>query len=505
MSDQRIEKIYSKLKEEVISETDPNMQLIKSEQLIFFCWQNYPVRFSDVDVESKLEKLFIKSEKLAEKKNNHIVFVASTLFAVGGHSRCILSFIDNLPNFTHTIILTRQQKTLPENVSNFLKEKNVDIVLLETNLLPFEKSLKLKTEVDNINPSKVYLFQHPDDLAPLIAFGKNTSHEVVQYSHADHVFSIGTKYFSKQLEFRNTGALISHYGKNVKSPQIQVLPIQNIYETPNRNESKTKLGFDSTQKIIGSLTNFGKAKSYNNSPSLVDVLLTFSATYPNCIFLVIGLTESEFKTIAVKTIQIPKNIHCVGIVVDPLPYYQVFDFFLEPFPIGSGLGILEACKHGAIPIFSPIETSLCATFEVFHPSIQSELIEATTFDALYLSIEHYLNLEPEKFNALSEKIKNKIYQYHRGEKWASNLENGLDAFDNSTIKNPEEFLKMEAMFFQYYQKKSSNELIEHLLSLKQLVSKKLLLSLLIGKNRLFSIFDLNKQNVKRMANKFLKL
>jgi hypothetical protein len=160
-----------------------------------------------------------------------------------------------------------------------------------------------------------------------MAFGKNISHEVVQYSHADHVFSIGTKYFSKHLEFRNTGALISNYGKNVKSPQIQVLPIQNNYETPNRNESKLKLGFDSTQKIIGSLTNFGKAKSYNNSPSLVDVLMTFSANYPNCIFLIIGLTESEFTTIAGKSIQIPKNIHCVGIVVDPVPYYQVFDFF----------------------------------------------------------------------------------------------------------------------------------------------------------------------------------
>jgi hypothetical protein len=84
------------------------------------------------------------------------------------------------------------------------------------------------------------------------------------------------------------------------------------------------------------------------------------------------------------------------------------------------------------------------------------------------------------------------------------LENESPIFDKSTIKNPDEFLKSEALFFQEYQKKPSNELIEHLLSLKQLVTKKLLLSFFIGKNRLFSIFDLNKQNAKRIAIKFLK-
>jgi hypothetical protein len=194
MTDQRIENIYRKLKEEVISEMDPNMQLIKSEQLIFYCWQNYPIRFSDVDVESKLEKLISPSAKLAEKKSNQIVYLASTLFAVGGHSRCILNFIDNLPNFQHTVILTRQNKPLPDNILESLKEKNVEIVILDIKKSILEKSRKLISLVDSLNPSKVYLFQHPDDLVPLMAFGKNSCHEVVQYNHADHVYSLGTKY-----------------------------------------------------------------------------------------------------------------------------------------------------------------------------------------------------------------------------------------------------------------------------------------------------------------------
>ena len=243
MIDQRIEKIYSKLKAEVISETNPNIQLMKAEQLILYCWRTYPIRFSDVELESILEKLMIPSEKLEEKKNEHIVYVASALFALGGHTRCILNFIDNLPNYKHTVILTRQLKSLPENVSDFLKNKNVDIVILETNRLPLEKSLKLKLEIDYINPLKVYLFQHPDDLVPLMAFGKNTTHEIVFYNHADHVFSLGAKYFNKILEFRHIGALISHFGKSIPAPQVQVLPIQNSYKTPNRSESKKKTWF----------------------------------------------------------------------------------------------------------------------------------------------------------------------------------------------------------------------------------------------------------------------
>jgi len=105
---------------------------------------------------------------------------------------------------------------------------------------------------------------------------------------------------------------------------------------------------------------------------------------------------------------------------------------------------------------------------------------------------------------LSDKIRLGIYQYHRGEKWAENLENDGFIFQPINSIDGELFLKNEAFFFQEYQKKPSNELIEHLLSLKQLVTKKLLLSFFIGKNRLFSIFDLNKQNAKRLVIKFLK-
>jgi len=504
MIDQRIEKIYSKLKAEVISERDSNLQLKKAEQLIFFSWKNYPLQFSDLDVESSLEKLMILSEKLAEKKNNNIVYVASTLFAVGGHTRCILNFVDNLPKYQHTVILTRQHKSIPDNIYEFLKEKKVQIVILDTKNSILEKSAKLMELTDSISPSKVYLFQHPDDLVPLMSFGKNKNHETVLYNHADHVFSLGTKYFSKLMEFRFSGALISHFGKSISTPQIQVLPIQNHYETPTRSESKKNLGFDPNQRIVGTLTNFSKAQSFNGLPSLVDVFLKLSAKYPNCIFLIIGLNEKEFNAIAGKSIQIPENIRCLGIIVNPESYYQTLDLFLEPFPVGSGLGVIEACKHGAIPVFAPQQARLCSTFDVFHVDIQKLLIEATNLDAFYQTIEDYFNYETAEINILSEKIKKGIYQYHRGEKWADNLENDAFTFEVSHSIDADLLLKNEALFFQKYQKKSTAELIEHLISLKQLVTKQMLISLFIGRNRLFSIFDLNKQNAKRIAIKFLK-
>jgi hypothetical protein len=84
------------------------------------------------------------------------------------------------------------------------------------------------------------------------------------------------------------------------------------------------------------------------------------------------------------------------------------------------------------------------------------------------------------------------------------LENDAFTFEVSHSIDADLLLKNEALFFQKYQKKSTAELIEHLISLKQLVTKQMLISLFIGRNRLFSIFDLNKQNAKRIAIKFLK-
>jgi len=503
MTDQRIEIIYNKLKAEVISERDPNKQLMKAEQLISYCWKNYPIRFSDSDLESNLEKLMIQSEKLGEKKNNHIVYVASTLFAVGGHTRCILNFIDNLPNYQHTVILTRQNKSIPDNILESFKEKNVDVVILDSKKSILEKSSKLIAKVDSICPSKVYLFQHPDDLVPLVAFGKYKTHEIVQYNHADHVYSLCTNYFNKVMEFRNSGAMISHFGKLISNPQIQVLPIQNIYESPNRSEAKTKLGFDSTKRIVGTLTNFGKAQSFKGMPTLVNIITGISVKYVDFNFVIIGLTEKEFISIAGESFQIPKNVFCLGIVKNPEPYYETFDFFLEPFPIGSGLGILEACKHGAIPIFAPQQASLCSTFDVFHVEIQKHLIEASSFDTYYSTIDNYLNFKLNEISELSNTLRLGIFQFHRGEKWSVNLENTAIKFELSNKIDAALFLEKEALFFQEYQKKSSNELIEYLLTLKELVSKKVILSLFIGSNRVFSIFKLNKQNAKRLVIKFL--
>ena len=503
MTDQRIEHIYSKLKAEVLSERDSNKQLIKAEQLIFYCWKNYPLRFSDEDLDSILEKQMIVSKKIEQNKNNHFVYVASTLFAIGGHTRCILNFIDNLPSYQHTVILTRQNKSLPDNIFESLKEKNVDVIILDTKNNILEKSSKLISRIDSIFPSKVYLFQHPDDLVPLMAFGKNKTHEIVQYNHADHVFSLGAKYFSKMMDFRYTGALISYFGKSILKPQIQVLPIQNKYETPNRSEAKSNLGFDSKKRIVGTLTNFGKAQSFNGMPPLVNIITEISAKYVDFNFVIIGLTEQEFISIAGETIQIPKNVFCLGIVKNPEPYYKTFDYFLEPFPIGSGLGILEACKHGAIPIFAPQQAYLCSTFDVFHVDIQKCLIEATTLDAYFLTIKNYLNFDLDAIKNLSEKIRLGIYQFHRGEKWRENLKNDGLIFQPSNEIDASLFLKKEALFFQEYQKKTSDELIEHLLTLKDLVSKKVILSLFIGSNRVFSIFKLNKQNAKRLVIKFL--
>jgi glycosyltransferase involved in cell wall biosynthesis len=306
------------------------------------------------------------------------------------------------------------------------------------------------------------------------------------------------------MEFRYSGALISHFGKSIASPQIQVLPIQNKYETPNRSESKKKLGFDPNQRIVGTLTNFSKAQAYNGLPSLVDVFLKLSAKYPNCTFLIIGLNEKDFKTIAGKDIQLPNNIHCLGIIVNPESYYESLDLFLEPFPVGSGLGVIEACKHGAIPVFAPQQARLCSTFDVFHIEIQKLLIEATTLDTFYQTIESYFNYNSTEINLLSEKIRDGIFKYHRGENWAWNLDDNAFPFEASHSIEADLLLKNEALFFQKYQNKSTAELIEHLISLKQLITKKLLVSLFIGRNRVFSIFDLNKQNVKRIIIKFLK-
>ena len=497
---ERIESLYQLFKKEILLEQNAEKQLLKIQELIHFCWMNYPLRFSDADLENCIQKNIISWDKIKLSSNqNTIVHVASTLFEVGGHTRWLMNCIDHLSDYNHTIVLTRQSKNIPQNVLDFVNEKKINIVRIPSEFSLMQKVNSLKEILMELQPFKVSSFHHSDDLISVLATTGSAQFQSILFNHSDHIYSLGARFFDLQIDFRRTGSMISKLGKSVSQFSIQVLPLPKENREIENNTFKEQ--FKSYDFVVGTLTNVSKVQSFLKSETILDVIFKLANEHKNSLFLIIGLDAKQAEKLSEK--KLPNNVDCLGIISDPNQYYGIMDFFLEPFPVGSGLGIIEACQYGAIPIFGKHPVKLCSTFEVFHDKVQSmfepEIIHQNQSDQL----RYYLQKTDSDRLQFKTDLKTAIQSHHRGENWAASLklmeklETEKQDFEN------EDWLKQEASFFHNHQMKTNQELLTYLLGLKNLVTRKVLLKMMTTSKFKLSFSALSSKNRGRFIHRLI--
>jgi hypothetical protein len=472
-------------------------QLQQLQALIHFCWMNYPLRFSDPDLDEWVLRHALPAIDVQKKNEQQEVYIASTLMEVGGHTRCLLNLIEHQPNKSHTVILTRQKKPLSENVLHVFKENNVRLVMLKAGQGLKDAAVELQDLVQSISPTRVFLFHHADDVLPVIALVRCREIQTIYYNHSDHVFSVGACYFSNSLEFRNIGAQISKHARGVKKTGIYPLPVARKSQPYSKQEARQTLGLPAEGYIVGTLTNPSKSKPLPGKPNMVDWMIDLASQHPNHFFLIVGLEQKQLMDWNASCKQIPINIQAVGIQKKPELYYRAMDFFLEPFPVGSGLGIIEAAHHGAIPIFTPHDVQLCSTHEVFDNEVQALFKNSDSLENSTQNLIHFFNQSPKDINELSQKLENLIELKHRGDHWIRGLELALNKQESLEHIDTNQ-IRREALFFQEYQQKTGKEMLTYLLTSPHLSTRKHLMKLFRNHRYLFSMNTLTGSNIKRI-------
>jgi hypothetical protein len=497
---ERIESLYQLFKKEILLEQNAEKQLLKIQELIHFCWMNYPLRFSDADLENCIQKNIISWDNIKLYPNqNTIVHVASTLFEVGGHTRWLMNCIDHLSEYKHTIVLTRQSKNIPQNVLDFVNEKKINIVRIPSEFSLMQKVNSLKEILMELQPFKVFSFHHSDDLISVLATTGSAHFQSILFNHSDHIYSLGARFFDLQIDFRRTGSMISKLGKSVSQFSIQVLPLSKENRELENNTFKEQ--FQSYDFVVGTLTNVSKVQSFLKSETILDVIFKLANEHKNSLFLIIGLEAKQAEKLSEK--KMPENVHCLGIISDPNQYYGVMDFFLEPFPVGSGLGIIEACQYGAIPIFGKHPVKLCSTFEVFHEKVRSMFDPQITQLNQSDQLKYYLQKTESDRRQFKANLKTAIKSHHCGENWAASLKL-MEKFktEKQDFEN-EEWLKEEASFFHNHQMKTSQDLLTYLLGLKHLVNRKILVKIITSYKFKLSIIALTAANRGRFIHRLI--
>lgn len=495
--DERIESLYQLLKHLLLQEKYPEKQLQQIQALIHFCWMNYPLRFADSELDGLLLNHALPAIKSNSKNDQHEVYVASTLMDVGGHTRCLLNLIEHQPNKKHTVILTRQKKALPEQVLRVFDENSVNCITVQNDAEIMSVSAALQKAVETIQPSRIFLFHHADDLTPVLALANTTDIQTIYYNHSDHVFSVGARFFSNSLEFRRIGAQLSKQVRGMDKIGIHPLPVARQSQTFTKQEARQALGLPTGGYIVGSLTNSSKSKPSPGKPNMVNWMIELASKHPNHFFLIVGLEQKQLIEWNTSGKQIPVNVQAVGIQKKPELYYRAMDFFLEPFPVGSGLGIIEAAHYGAIPVFTPHDVQLCSTYEIFDPEIQALFKHSESFDDTARHLNQYLNQSEQTTTELSRNLEILIEQKHRGDQWIQGLELAINKQASIEHLDTNQILR-EASFFQVYQQKTGKEMLTYLLTSPNLSTRKHLMQLFRFHRYLFSLKTMSSSNIKRI-------
>lgn len=117
--------------------------------------------------------------------------IATTLYLSGGHTAVLQDFIKNLPEFQHIVVLT--------DIYNFGETAAVKkrfahlpvkfIWLSERGI--FQKLLALQKMWAQINPQKVFLFNHPQDVVAVAAAQPELPGDLYFYHHSDFQLTLG--------------------------------------------------------------------------------------------------------------------------------------------------------------------------------------------------------------------------------------------------------------------------------------------------------------------------
>ncbi len=492
----RISRLYEDYKAIALQEKNPETQLQLLQALIHFCWMNYPLRFSDPVLDDLVNGLSLSAIEIESTEPDHEVYIASSLMEIGGHTRCLLNLISHQPAKKHTVILTRQAKPLSEKIIHVFEQHQVRCVVLKDKEGSVKKASAIQQLIKEISPERIFLFHHADDMIPVIALAKSKRINTILYNHSDHVFSVGAKYFSRNLEFRSVGVDISIHGRDINKLSLHPLPISKTEDAISKQKARAQLGLSDHGFVIGTLTNVDKARPIEGSTSMITWINQLAIKYPLHTFLIIGLNTHQFEQWSLNQ-QVPSNVFCVGIQTNPELYYRAMDFFLEPFPVGSGLGIIEAAAYGAIPIFTPHATRLAATYEVLDGSLRSILKQHKNLQDAEHEIENYLCQTKAEIQEKSNCIESLVNQKHRGAYWLHQLEESLKV-NQMKQPMPESFLIEESSFFQVYQQKTAAQLLTYLLSNPFLSTPKHLFRILRFHRYLFAVENWTQSNIKRL-------
>jgi hypothetical protein len=273
---------------------------------------------------------------------------------------------------TSGIVLTNQTIPCPEFFERTVAQAQGEITCLPVSQPMIVRAAMLRELAKQFD--RVVLHTHPHDPMPITAFSVRGGAPVAMFNHAHFSFCLGPSvadviintldHFRKVTEKfrfpRKTAVLAGALGQAAD----ETLPIC-------KRSAKRRLGLSESDPLVMSIASewyFKPIEGYDFFRTVSKLL----DSHPSVNVLVVGVRPNS--PLVPVGLRGRTRFHCVGPVLDPLPYYQAADVCLESFPMPSLGAFLEAVAYGEafpVPVYGPSECILrVSQAPMFSPSFR---------------------------------------------------------------------------------------------------------------------------------------
>ncbi len=326
------------------NEVSDRQNLDKITHAAFFAQHCYVGYLADHRLEAKIKVIGEKLPAIARKTGTpgplKILHIATKIYQIGGHTRVIKNWIEQDRENSHQILLTDYRSDVPD----FFRDIYVTKCKTESNSYGLAKEIHLI--VSNGNYDLLLLHIHQYDAACLAAIANCQT--PVLYNHADYTYWVGVSFANYIIDYQETNRRTTTSRRMGNSLCLPFNVQLELVESPEVKPTLAKM-----DQYRVTLVSMARAEKYQPKKNY-DFFKFYNAYLsdnPDVGLFVIGVSEENYFELYNNKPE-ADNIHLLGKITHPGSLLSRADLFIEPFPMGTGLGTVEAACHGAAPIFN---------------------------------------------------------------------------------------------------------------------------------------------------------
>lgn len=329
-----------------------------------FAWQNHTGRYADGMLEGEINKLGRRLHCASPSctvlragqpplGKQHMLHVMTMALAQGGHTRSLYTWICTDTTRTHSLLLSAQRGVdLPRWLVEAVVFSGGSVVEC-----PRDESMTMKSSIIRQQLQSGYdaivLHQHPDDAVVVAALSCEDLPPVAMRNHSDIMFSLGTSVSDVVIEYREAGRQMTIERRGCDRSAYLPTPMLKQGCAGDRSALRESLGIPSDAVVVltvGSAYKYKPGTDANFFRAMNDVL----QRNPDVWVIYAGDQWDQYLDQMVcetgRIILLNDFATPMGDLSSP---HLVADIYVEGYPIGSQIALLEAAAIGLPVVLAP--------------------------------------------------------------------------------------------------------------------------------------------------------